>query len=133
MKLFICVILAIIAGTQALTDEQKANWKKWSEACQAEAGVTSETIIKARTGDYNPEDSKLQVHTLCFAKKAGLADDSGEPIIDSFKAKLKRVSDSDEEVDRMIEKCLVKKDTPGETLLRAYKCIIENKPKFTPV
>ncbi|XP_068893153.1 B1 protein-like [Tenebrio molitor] len=134
MKLLICVALvAAVVTAQTLTDEQKAKWKKWREECRQETGVSEEAINRVVSNQFDVVDDKIKAHGLCFGKKAGLISESGDILIDQTKIKLKKVSVDDDEVDRIIKKCVVKKDTPEETAFQTFKCLREEKPKFSPV
>nr|AJM71485.1 odorant-binding protein 11 [Tenebrio molitor] len=134
MKLLICVALvAAVVTAQTLTDEQKAKWKKWREECREETGVSSEGINQLRTNHFDNVDDKIKAQSLCFGRKSGLINESGDVLADQIKIKLKRVAVDDDEVDRIIKKCVVKKDTPEETAFQTFKCLREEKPKFSPV
>jgi hypothetical protein len=134
MKLLLCLALvAAVATAQTLTDEQKANWKKWSDECREETGVSAEGINQLRTNHFDNVDDKIKAQSLCFGRKSGLINEAGDVLADQIKIKLKRVAVDDKEVDKIANKCVVKKDTPEETAFETFKCLREQKPKFTPV
>ena len=118
---------------QSLTDEQKANWKNWSDACQAETGVSTDSINKIRNNDFSAVDDKLKAHSLCFGKKSGLVDASGDINVEKVKAKLRNVVDNEDKVNEIITKCVANKGTKEETSFQVFKCIRENQPNFVPV
>ncbi|XP_970331.2 B1 protein [Tribolium castaneum] len=134
MNIYTCLVLVVIAASaQHLTEEQKNNWRKWSNECKVLIGVSQEAINKIRNNEFDSVDDKIKKHGLCFAKKASLADSSGNIIINQIKIKLKRVIEDDEEVDRIVTKCTVRKNTPEETTFETFRCLRENSPKFVPV
>jgi hypothetical protein len=95
------------------------------------SGVSQETIDKVRTGVL-VDDPKMKKHVLCFSKKTGVATEAGDTNVEVLKAKLKHVA-SDEEVDKIVQKCVVKKATPEETAYDTFKCIYDSKPDFSPI
>ncbi|RZC40380.1 PBP GOBP domain containing protein, partial [Asbolus verrucosus] len=117
---------------KALTDEQKEKLNKVGKECREQSGVSQELVDKLRNGEY-VEDAKLKAQMLCVSKKLGLADDSGNINVETLKTKVKKVVDNDAEVDEIVEKCAVKRDTPEDTAFFTFKCLRENKPKFSPV
>jgi hypothetical protein len=132
MKLLLCfAFAAIVIGAQALTDEQIQKRNKISKECQQVSGVSQETIDKVRTGVL-VDDPKMKKHVLCFSKKTGVATEAGDTNVEVLKAKLKHVA-SDEEVDKIVQKCVVKKATPEETAYDTFKCIYDSKPDFSPI
>jgi hypothetical protein len=127
-----CIFLnGFISTIQALTDEQIQKRNKISKECQQVSGVSQETIDKVRTGVL-VDDPKMKKHVLCFSKKTGVATEAGDTNVEVLKAKLKHVA-SDEEVDKIVQKCVVKKATPEETAYDTFKCIYDSKPDFSPI
>jgi hypothetical protein len=117
---------------KTLTEEQIEKLNKISKKCQNESGVSQEVITKARNGDWE-DDSKLKRQAVCVAKKTGLVTESGEIVVDLWREKVRKVSDDDEETEKIINKCAVKRDTVEETVFHTFKCVMKNKPKFSPV
>ncbi|KAJ3648070.1 hypothetical protein Zmor_019906 [Zophobas morio] len=150
MKLFVCVAFTLIVAAQvststlnsisasskqplqALTDEQKKKLDEVSKECKTESGVAQDLIDKARNGEL-VDDPKLKSQMLCVAKKANLATAAGEINLDVLKTKLKKVAADDAEVDKLVQKCAVKKDSPEETAFEAFKCLHKEKPAFSVV
>ncbi|EFA07546.1 odorant binding protein C03 [Tribolium castaneum] len=131
MKFLVCLLFVIVAAN-ALTKEQKEKLDKISKECKNQSGVSQELIDKARTGELI-NDPKLKAQIYCVSKKAGLATEAGEINMDNLKTKLKKVAANDDEVNKIIQKCVVKKPTPEETAFEVYKCLHANKPNFSVV
>jgi hypothetical protein len=53
-------------------------------------------------------------------------------VVDFWREKVRKVSDDDEETEKIV-KCAVKRDTIEETVFHTFKCVMKNKPKFSPV
>jgi CRISPR/Cas system CSM-associated protein Csm2 small subunit len=133
MKLLCCLIsLILLVTVQALTEAQIEKLNKISKKCQNESGVSQEIITKARNGDWE-DDPKLKRQVFCVARNAGLATESGEVVVDVLREKVRKVTDNDEETEKIINKCAVKRDTVEETVFNTFKCVMKNKPKFSPV
>ncbi|KAJ3648068.1 hypothetical protein Zmor_019904 [Zophobas morio] len=134
MKFLPCLVfVALIVTAQSLTDEQKTIWRKWSQECQAETGVSTDAINKVANNDFSAVDDKMKAQSLCYGKKAGLIDASGDIDVEKVKTKLRNVVDNEDQVNEIIGKCVVNKGTKEETSLHVFKCIRENQPKFTPI
>jgi hypothetical protein len=54
-------------------------------------------------------------------------------VVDVLRGRVRKVSDNDEETEKIINKCAVKRDTVEETVFNTFKCVMKNKPKFSPV
>lgn len=149
MKFLICVTLTflLIINSQVsiflnfifvssflkgLNEEQTEKLNKLSKECRALSGVSQDTISNARNGNFE-DDPKLKEQILCIAKKVEIMTESGEVNNEVLRRKLRKVADSDEEAEKVFNKCATKKSTPGETAYETIKCIIKNKPKFSPV
>ncbi|XP_044265392.1 uncharacterized protein LOC123011816 [Tribolium madens] len=131
MKFLVCLLFVIVA-VNALTQDQKEKLDKISKECKNQSGVSQELIDKARTGELT-NDPKLKAQIYCVSKKTGLATEAGEINMDNLKTKLKKVAANDDEVNKIIQKCVVKKPTPEETAFEVYKCLHANKPNFSVV
>lgn len=59
-------------------------------------------------------------------KKMGFIDENGDIFVDTIKTKFKENSTA-EDVDNVVTKCAVKKETPQETASHFFKCIHEHK------
>jgi hypothetical protein len=94
--------------------------------CQNETGVSQEVLNRAHNGDWG-DDPKLKEQMLCMFKKFGLATESGEMVVDLWRSLLKQLGIDDEEVERIVNECVVKKDTPEETAFNTAKCVDKKK------
>ncbi|EFA07545.1 B1 protein [Tribolium castaneum] len=131
---FVCVIFILVAiiGAHGLSEQQTEKLNQLSKECRALTGVSQETITNARNGNFE-EDPKLKLQVLCIGKKVGIMNESSQIDENVLKAKLRKVSDNDEEVNKIYNKCAVKKPAPEETAFETIKCVMKNKPKFSPV
>ncbi|RZC42569.1 PBP GOBP domain containing protein [Asbolus verrucosus] len=132
MKLFVFCVLAATVAVHALTDQQKQKLNAYINECKAQTGVSQELIDRGRKGEF-VDDPTVKSQILCMMKKIGMATESGEVVVDDIRNKLRKVSENDEEVGRIIQKCVVKLDTPEETAFEVSKCIRQQKPNFSPV
>ncbi|CAH1363857.1 hypothetical protein MTP99_000191 [Tenebrio molitor] len=94
--------------------------------CQNEIGVSQEVLNRAHNGDWG-DDPKLKEQMLCMFKKFGLATESGEMVVDLWRSLLKQLGINDEEVESIVNECVVKKDTPEETAFNTAKCVDKKK------
>ncbi|CAH1363856.1 unnamed protein product [Tenebrio molitor] len=133
MKL-LCYLISftLLVTVQAITLEQAETMYKIGSKCQNEPGVSQDIVNRARNDDWE-DDPKLKQQILCVSKKLGLATESGEMVVDSWRSGLRKVSINDEEVERIVNECVVKKDTPEETAFNAVKCVHKKKPTFSPL
>jgi hypothetical protein len=53
-------------------------------------------------------------------------------VVDFWREKVRKMSDDDEETEKIV-KGAVKRDTIEETVFHTFKCVMKNKPKFSPV
>jgi hypothetical protein len=90
--------------------------------CQKETGASVELITKSINGHWE-DDPKLKQQALCMCKKRGLVTESGELVVDAWKNQMKKVNANDEEAEKIVNECAVKKDTPVETAFNALKCV----------
>lgn len=114
-----------------MTKEQQDKLNQISKECRELNGVSEDTILKVRKGELVNEP-KVKNHILCVSKKTGLASESGETNVEVLRNKLRKVCDSDDEVNTIIQKCVVKKDTPEETAFEIFNCLRKTKPTFSP-
>jgi hypothetical protein len=98
------------------------------EKCQNETGVSDKVLSKIRNRQWE-DDLKLKQQVLCLSKKNGLMTESGELVFDEWRNHLKEVITNDEEVEKIVNECIVKKDTPEETTFNAVKCV-QKKTSF---
>ncbi|EFA07544.1 odorant binding protein (subfamily minus-C) C01 [Tribolium castaneum] len=130
MKTIICFVF-VLAGAWALTKEQIDKLEPISKECRELNGISEDTILKVRRGEAVNEP-KLKNHVLCVSKKTGLASETGETNVEVLRTKLRKVSENDDEVNSIIQKCVVKKSTPEETAFEIFVCLRKVKPNFSP-
>ena len=107
--------------------------RKWILECQSETGVTLEALDYIRFNDFSAVDDKVKAFVLCFGKKYGLLKESGDIDVEKVKKELRSVVDSEDQINKIIGKCVVNKETKQETVFQAFKCVRVNKPDFLPV
>lgn len=102
--------------------------RKYSAACQSESGsgVSEESRNRVRNHEYI-DDPKLREHAFCMLKKAGFIDSNGDFQVEIIKTKLTENSDHPENVEQLVEKCAVKKDSPQLTSAKFVRCLHENR------
>jgi hypothetical protein len=114
---------------KALTEEDLQLLRQTSAECKTESGVSEDVIKRARKGDLE-DDPKLKMQLLCIFKALEIVAESGEIEADTFKEKLTRVTNDDEESEKIVEKCTVTEDTPEDTAFEVTKCVLKDKPNF---
>ena len=88
--------------------------------------------MNARNGVF-ADDPKLKKQILCVAKNVALVTEAGEVDVGNLKRKVKKVATNDEEADSIVNKCVVEKDTVEDTTFEIVKCVLKEKPAFSPV
>ncbi|XP_044265628.1 B1 protein-like [Tribolium madens] len=131
MKTIIFFVFVLV-GALALTKESVDKLEPISKECRELNGISEDIILKVRRGEAVNEP-KLKNHILCVSKKTGLATETGETNVEILRTKLRKVSESDNEVNNIIQKCVVKKITPEETAFEIFACLRKIKPNFSPV
>ncbi|RZC40484.1 PBP GOBP domain containing protein [Asbolus verrucosus] len=125
----IFIFTVLLIGAQAITDSLKEKLKKWGDECAAQPQIVSEeseeSCNKKRKHETD-EDVLLSEVTFCIWKKAGFISESGDLFIEVIKTAL-RQSNSDEEVEKLVNKCAVKKATPQRTAMAVMMCMFENR------
>lgn len=91
--------------------------------CATETGVEEDVIKETLQGEFT-EDEKLKKHILCVGQKLGFMNEGGELQTEVIKEKLGDVVDN---VDELLEKCVVDKGSPEETAFGFAKCTYEFK------
>ncbi|KAF7272390.1 hypothetical protein GWI33_014817 [Rhynchophorus ferrugineus] len=130
MKALLAIVALIsiaVCVTADLTDEQKQKIIAYGKECVTQTGVDKELVHKARQGSFT-DDSKLKSFTFCISKKIGFQNDNGDAQADVIKQKLAAAINDADAADKLIAKCLEKKDTPEETAYETFKCYYENTP-----
>ncbi|XP_050098758.1 uncharacterized protein LOC126579317 [Anopheles aquasalis] len=127
MKTFVAiVIVALIAGSFALTIDQKKKAEGYAAECVKTSGVAPETAAKLKNGDFAGADDKTKCFAKCFLEKAGFMTDKGE--IDEKTVIQKLSVDHDQaKVEGLVKKCNHKEANPCETAFKAYQCIYAAK------
>ncbi|KAJ3619240.1 hypothetical protein MTP99_004939 [Tenebrio molitor] len=124
MKLLLCLAsAAFVIAAQALFDQQIQKRAKVRKECKELTEVTQESINEAHSGVVSV-DPKLKKYIRCFSKKTGVATEADDNNVEVLKAKLKRVA-NDEEMDKMVQKCVVKKVTPEATAYDIFRCVLQ--------
>ncbi|XP_068912497.1 B1 protein-like isoform X2 [Tenebrio molitor] len=124
MKLlcYLTALSLLVAVQSIITEEDAIERHKIQEKCQNETGVSDKLLSKSLNRQWE-DDPKLKQQVLCVSKKRGLMTESGELVFDVWRSQLKEVITNDEEVEKIINECVVKKDTPEETTFNAVKCV----------
>uniref|UniRef100_A0A182MYM7 Uncharacterized protein n=1 Tax=Anopheles dirus TaxID=7168 RepID=A0A182MYM7_9DIPT len=127
MKTFVAIaVVALIAGTFALTIDQKKKAEGYAAECVKTSGVPPETAAKLKGGDFAGADDKTKCFAKCFLEKAGFMTDKGE--IDEKTVIEKLSVDHDRaKVEGLVKKCNHKEANPCETAFKAYQCIYAAK------
>uniref|UniRef100_A0A182JSY4 Uncharacterized protein n=1 Tax=Anopheles christyi TaxID=43041 RepID=A0A182JSY4_9DIPT len=127
MKTFVAIaVVALIAGTFALTIDQKKKAEGYAAECVKTTGVPPETAAKLKGGDFAGADDKTKCFAKCFLEKAGFMTDKGE--IDEKTVIEKLSVDHDRaKVEGLVKKCNHKEANPCETAFKAYQCIYAAK------
>jgi hypothetical protein len=92
-----------------MSEQDAIERHKSQKKCQNETGVSDKVLSKIRNRQWE-DDPKLKQQVLCLSKK-------------------KEVITNDEEVEKIVNECIVKKDTPEETTFNAVKCV-QKKTSF---
>ncbi|KAJ3648069.1 hypothetical protein Zmor_019905 [Zophobas morio] len=126
MKFLLCLVFVpLIVTAQLLTTE-----KQWTDECRAETGVSIEALDQVRHNDFCITDDKIDAFILCFGKKSGVFNASGDVDVEKLKAKLKTIVNNEDQVNEVIAKCVDKKETKEERAFRAFKCVRRSYPEF---
>lgn len=94
--------------------------QKWVENCRVETGFDKKEYANVEDLIGDPESQKL---FLCVANKGNMLDDTGALKRDSVKEVLPKVVKELPLVETLLDDCLIRKDTPGETVFQAFICI----------
>lgn len=78
---------------------------------------------KALRGEITETDT-MKEQTLCVGKKLGLLNDDGEIQTEVIKEKFSEIVDN---IDEMVEKCVVDKGDAGDTAFAFAKCTFAYK------
>nr|QKV34985.1 Odorant binding protein 4 [Dendroctonus adjunctus] len=96
-------------------------------ACIKETGIDREILEKSREGIFS-EDPIYKQFTFCMGKQAGFISEAGDVLKDVLKEKSLSLFNDPALVQKLIDQCIVKKDTPQETSYHAHVCLYKNSP-----
>jgi DNA phosphorothioation-dependent restriction protein DptG len=68
------------------------------------------------------DDPKLREYVFCVLKKISFMNEHGDLQIDTIRSKVKPVSRSKNEAKELVDKCVVKKETPQVTAYEMVAC-----------
>ena len=117
---------------KALTDQQKEKLEKYSAPCRQESGITQEEVNKVDVANF-PDDAKTKKHVLCVLKKLEFIDDNGDLKIEKIKPTVVAASEGEEQSEKIVAKCAVKKDTAEDTAFQLVDCLHKQLPNYAPV
>jgi hypothetical protein len=106
---------------QATTDEDKRQIKIQSAECKIITGVSQGSIAKLRSREA-VNDPKLREYVFCVLKKISFMNEHGDLQIDTIRSKVKQVSRSKNEAKELVDKCVVKRETPQVTAYEMVAC-----------
>nr|QUP79512.1 odorant binding protein 19 [Monochamus saltuarius] len=115
--------VTFFVAAHGLTEEEKM---AIHAECFSQSGVSEEMATKAMDGVF-VDDPKLKLYMLCFAKKIGIMNDSGDIQVDVFRAKLGDKIPDEVMLNEIIATCAIKKSTPEETIFELSRCTHGNK------
>ncbi|XP_023029221.2 B1 protein [Leptinotarsa decemlineata] len=116
------IVCASIPGKWCLSDDSKQMMMEIHNACLAESGVSPDIIGKMMQGEFI-DDSKLKEHLICFAKKEGLMNDSGDVNEEAVREKIHAYIKDETTANEILSKCVVKMATPQDTAFHFSKCM----------
>ncbi|KAJ3621105.1 hypothetical protein MTP99_003274 [Tenebrio molitor] len=120
-NLSLLIVLLAAAAGQATTDEDKRQIKIQSAECKIATGVSQGSIAKLRSRE-TVDDPKLREYVFCVLKKISFMNEHGDLQIDTIRSKVKPVSRSKNEAKELVDKCVVKKETPQVTAYEMVAC-----------
>ncbi|XP_055598833.1 general odorant-binding protein 56d-like [Uranotaenia lowii] len=128
MKFLIAAVsLALIAGSLAVTDEEKAQAKQLAEHCMKETGTSEESVKRLRNGDTSDADDNTKCFVQCFFQGAGFVDADGNIQEDHLTEKLASEYDR-EKAEELVQKCKNNAGAnPCERSFALLECYIENR------
>lgn len=99
--------------------------KEIHDACQSDH-VTKGDEDDLKLLRENKDDKQVGVHMLCMATKAGLMDSHNHLHKDTIRKKMTLGAAHDADIDELVKKCAVTKDTAEETAVHLFICNYEN-------
>ncbi|CAH1116576.1 unnamed protein product [Phaedon cochleariae] len=123
------IVSAFIALGKCLTEEEKQMMMDVHKECTAVSGITDAMIEQAKTGNF-PPDSEFKEHLVCFAKKVGIMSDTGEIQKDVISQMVHMHVADTAKADEIVNKCVLIKATPQDTMFESAKCMFESQKFF---
>jgi hypothetical protein len=123
MKLLLCLVVVSLVAL-ALAETPRDILRKYHNICKSESGISEDRINKIRKTKKvdNPE---VQRQALCILTKGGYIDSNGDFQVEAMKTQFKENSDDPEYVEKFVDKCAVKKDTPLASSSKFIECLLE--------
>lgn len=87
-----------------------------------ESGISMDLVLKLKKGEY-VDDPKVKEQLFCFSKKVGFQNEAGEMQMENIKKHLMELNKDEARTKEIMDKCLVKKATPQETVFEVSKCM----------
>lgn len=113
---------------QALTDEQKKRFEQYTKDCLEESKVEESVLEEVKNGTF-PDDPKLKSHALCISKKIHMQNEKGELQTEKLREKLNTQMKNKEEVEKLLQMCILKKETPEDSAYESFQCFHKNLAK----
>lgn len=111
-----------------MTDEQKNKLDEYSNECLKESNVEETVLKKAEKGVYS-DDPKLKIHAYCVSKKINLQNGRGELQRQHIKEKLMKQMKDENEIETILQMCLIQKENAEDTAFESIKCLHKNLPE----
>ncbi|KAJ8955679.1 hypothetical protein NQ318_008550 [Aromia moschata] len=125
--LAVMVALAAVVASQAhpISQEDKERLYMYHRDCLAKTGIDEKIVEQAGNGQF-AEDAQLKDYFFCLSQRLGMMNETGDLQTEVIRKKLEKHITDAKEIDILIEKCAVRKDTPAETAFNMLKCYQEN-------
>ncbi|KAJ8932127.1 hypothetical protein NQ314_014908 [Rhamnusium bicolor] len=104
-----------------ISREDKEKLFRYHKECVEKTGVDEKLVDESQLGQY-PEEPEFKEYTFCLSKRLGLQNEAGEFQMEAVKAQLSKHIQDSAEVDKLIETCVVQKDSPIESAYNTFKC-----------
>jgi hypothetical protein len=98
--------------------------RKYHIICKSESGISEDLLDKARK-TKKVDHPEVQSQALCILTKGGYIDSKGDFQVELMKTQFKENSDDPENVEKFVDKCAVKKDTPLSSSSKFMECMLE--------
>ncbi|XP_018565043.1 uncharacterized protein LOC108906302 [Anoplophora glabripennis] len=120
---FVCAILGALAKTHL--EEEKEKLHKIHEECQADPATYADDKLLENLSQ-NLDNPQVEAHMLCESTKVGLQCKDGHLNIKTIKEKVALCVKDEKEVDRLVKKCAIQRETPGKTAVYLFMCLDKN-------